>query len=232
MSLSLDSRSCGRVYVIKCSGKIVAGEESRTLEAALTRTLQDSNRVVLNVADTTRVDSSGMGLLVRFLCRIKNNGGDFRLAEPQPFLRSLLEMTKLSALFHVYDSEEDAIVSFLKEPAVPAKDTAPAGPLVLFLDQSMDLCAFVRKLLNGHGYEVVTTCRLRDAKLLAGSADVSYIVLGPECAQLPCDSVTAALQPIARKAKFVHLEKDFVIDDAGKAAAYLLDKLQPAGAGA
>ncbi len=230
MSLSLDSRSCGRVYVIKCSGKIIAGEESRTLEAALTRTLQDSNRVVLNVADVTRVDSSGMGLMVRFLCRIKNNGGDFRLAGPQPFLRSLLEMTKLVSIFRVYDTEEEAIVSFLKEPAVPSKDTPPAGPLVLFLDQSLDLCAFVRKLLNGHGYEVVTTSRLHDAKLLAGAADLSYVVLGPECANLPCDVVTAALQPLVGKAKFVHLGSDFVIDDAGKAASDLLASLQGSSA--
>jgi anti-sigma B factor antagonist len=230
MSLSVDSRSCGRVYVVKASGKIVAGEESRTLEAALTRTLQDSNRVVLNVADVSRVDSSGMGLLVRFLCRIKNNGGDFRLAGPQPFLRSLLDMTKLSAIFRVYDTEEEAIVSFLKEPAVPGKDTAPAGPLVLFLDQSLDLCAFVRKLLNGHGYEVVTTSRLHDAKLLASAADLSYVVLGPECANLPCDTVEAALQPLATKARFIHLGTDFVVDDADKAASDLLAKMQSASA--
>jgi anti-sigma B factor antagonist len=226
MSLSLDSRPCGRVYVIKCSGKIVAGEESRTLEAALTRSLQDSNRVVLNVADVTRVDSSGMGLLVRFLCRVKNNGGDLRLAALQPFLQSLLDMTKLSSIFRVYDAEEEAIVSFLKEPAVPGKDTSPAGPLVLFLDESMDLCAFVRKVLNGHGYEVVTTCRLRDAKLLAGAAEVSYVVLGPDCAQIPCDSVVAALKPLAKSATFVQLDRGFQMDDAATAAAELLQRIR------
>jgi anti-sigma B factor antagonist len=226
MSLSLDSRPCGRVYVIKCSGKIVAGEESRTLEAALTRSLQDSNRVVLNVADVTRVDSSGMGLLVRFLCRVKNNGGDLRLAALQPFLQSLLDMTKLSSIFRVYDAEEEAIVSFLKEPAVPGKDTSPAGPLVLFLDESMDLCAFVRKVLNGHGYEVVTTCRLRDAKLLAGAAEVSYVVLGPDCAQIPCDSVVAALKPLAKSATFVQLDRGFQMDDAATAATELLQRIR------
>ena len=117
MSLSVDSRSCGKVYVIKCIGKIVAGEESQTLEAAFTRALQHSNRLVLDVAEASRVDSGGMGLLVRFLSRIKSNGGDLRLAAPQPFLRTLLQMTKLSSVFKTYDSEEEAIVSFLKEPA-------------------------------------------------------------------------------------------------------------------
>ncbi len=100
---------------------------------------------------------------------------------------------------------------------------------MLFLDQSPDLCAFVRKFLNGYGYEVVTTCRLHDAKLLAGAADVSYVVLGPQCAQLPCDTVVATLQPLAKKSTFVHLGSDFVMDDAGKAASDLLAKLQPSG---
>ena len=229
MSLSVDSRSCGKVYVLRCIGRIVNGEESRSLEASLTRALQDANRLVLNVADVSRIDSSGMGLLVRFLCRVKGNGGDLRLAAPQPFFRSLMDMTKLSTIFRIYENEEDAIVSFLKEPAIPTKDTAPAGPLVLFLDQSADLCAFVRKLLNNNGYEVVTTCRLHDAKLLLSAADVAWLVLGPDCSQLPCDRVVAELKPLAKDAKLLQLEPGFQMDDVQNAASVLLQKMGARG---
>ncbi len=227
MSLSVDSRACGRVYVIRCIGRIVAGDESRTLEAVITRSLQDFNRLVIDVADVSRVDSSGMGLLVRFLSRVKANGGDLRLASPQPFFRSLLEMTKLTTILRVYNTEEEAIVSFLKEPPTAAKETTPAGPLVLFLDQSVDLCAFVRKMLNGHGYEVVTTSRLHDAKLLLSAADFSYLVLGPECSQLPCDDVIATLKPFAKSADVVQLQRGFQMDDAERAASDLLQRMRP-----
>jgi anti-sigma B factor antagonist len=232
MSLSVDSRSCGKVYVIKCMGRIVAGEESQTLEAAFTRAVQHSNRLVLDVAEASRVDSSGMGLLVRFLSRIKSNGGDLRLAAPQPFFRTLLQLTKLSSVFKTYDSEEEAIVSFVKEPAGVIKEAPPAGPLVLFVDQSPDLCAFVRKVLSGHGYEVVSSCRLRDAKLLLNAADVSYVVLGPNCSQLPCEAAVAELQPLAKGATLVQLESGFQMDDAEKAASQLLQKLGTQSAGA
>ena len=171
--------------------------------------MQNSNRIVLDVADVSRVDSSGMGLLVRFLSRIKSNGGDLRLAAPQAFFVTLLQLTKLSTVFKTYDSEEEAIVSFLKEPAGVIKEAAPAGPLVLFVDQSPDLCAFVRKVLNGHGFEVASSCRLHDAKLLLNAADVSYLVLGPNCSQLPCDQVTAELVPVAKVAKLVQLPSGF-----------------------
>lgn len=222
MSLSVDSRSCGKVYVIKCFGKIAAGEESQTLEAAMTRGVQYSNRLVLDVAEVSRVDSSGMGLLVRFLSRIRANGGDLRLAAPQPFFRSLMDMTKLSTIVRIYNTEEEAIVSYLKEPAGVSKEAVPVGPLVLFLDQSPDLCAFVRKLLNANGYEVVTTCRMHDAKLLLSAADVSWLVLGPNCSQLPCDRVVAELKPVSKDAKLLQLEAGFQMDDVEKAAAQLL----------
>ena len=225
MSLSLESRYCGKVFVLCCTGRIVSGEESSTLEAVLTRGLLDSNRMVLNLSGISHVDSSGMGLLVRYLSRLRNNGGDLRLAAPSDFVRKLLEVTKLSTLFRVFDAEEEAIVSFLKEPVVMA-ETKPAGPLVLFLDQSPDLCAFVRRMLNSHGYEAITTCRLHDAKLLLSASDVSCVVLGPDCSSLPQANVAASLKSIAKNASFVHLDRGFKQDDAGQAASDLLEKIQ------
>ncbi len=166
MSLSLESRHCGRVFVIKCAGRIVTGEEITILEACISRGLLESRRIVLHLGEVTRVDSTGMGLLVRFLSHTRNRGGDLRLAAPPLFLDNLLRLTKLTTIFRIYDSEDEAIVSFLKESAVSYPAGTHAGPLVLFVDQSPDLCAFVRTLLQHHGYEVLSTCRLHDAKTL------------------------------------------------------------------
>ena len=168
----------------------------------------------------------GMGLLVRFLSHAKKGGGDLRLAAPQPFFRTLLDATKLSTIFRIYDSEEEAIVSFLKEPASLNKQTTPAGPLVLFVDQSPDLCAFVRTLLNGHGYEVLSTCRLHDAKLLLSAADVACLVLGPDCSPSPSQQVAATLRPLAKRANLIQLDSGFKQHDAEKAGLELLRRIQ------
>ena len=167
MSLSVDARHCGAVYVIRCTGRIVARRRGRGAggvhQPRLARIPPASS---LNVGDVSRVDSTGVGLLVRFLSHYRNRGGDFRLAAAPPFLSDLLRMTKLAGIFRVYDSEEEAIVSFLKEPKGASPGDASVGPMVLFVDQSPDLCAFVRALLHHHGYEVLSTCRIHDAKML------------------------------------------------------------------
>lgn len=231
MSLSVESRWCGRVFVIRCVGRIITGQESQ-LESTVNRGLLDSNRMVLNVAEVARVDSTGMGLLVRFHASVTSRGGDIRLAAAQPFFRTLLDMTKLSSLFRMYDSEEEAIVSFLHEPGGMSAGATAAGPLVLFLDQSADLCAFIRRLLNGHGYQVLSTCRLHDAKLLLSASKFSYVVLGPECSQSGADAAQAALTPFAKSASVVRLESGFHLHDADHAGSELLRRLQAAAAGA
>ena len=176
--------------------------------------------------EVTRVDSTGMGLLVRFLSHTRNRGGDLRLAAPPPFLSNLLRLTKLATIFRIYDSEEEAIVSFLKEPALSNTDGAHAGPLVLFVDQSPDLCAFVRTLLQHHGYEVLSTCRMHDAKTLLSAAKVDYIVLGPDSSSLPSDSVAASLKSLAPKASTVVLQDDFKLGNPEQAGLELLRLMQ------
>ena len=227
MSLSLDCRACGKVYVIKSMGRIVTGEEATMLQAALSRSMLEFRHVVLDVSETTRLDSTGMGLLVRFLTHARNRGGDLRLAAPQPFFRSLLEMTKLSSIFRVYDSDEQAIVSFLEEPLELHPVPKGVGPLVLFVDQSPDLCAFVRTLLDHQGYVVVSTCRMRDARILLSASDVAYIVLGPDCCELPSDNVVDSLKLLAPKAVTVKLERGFELGDPERASQELLRKMQP-----
>jgi len=226
MSLSLESRHCGSVYVVRCSGNIVTGKESALLEEALKRGLREFTRVVLDASGVDRVDSSGMGLMVRFLWHTRTRGGDLRLAAPSPILIKLLELTKLSAVFRIYDTEEAAIVSFLKEGALTTAESANTGPRVLFLDPSPDTCAFVRALLARHGYRVLSTGLMGDAKILLSASSVDIIVLGPDCGTLSAPAAVNVLQQLAPAAKMVVLETEFKSRAADEAGADLLERIQ------
>jgi anti-sigma B factor antagonist len=227
MSLSVEAHHCGTVYVIRCSGRIVVGEESEVLEAAVNRGLREFVRLVVTVSEVSHVDSTGMGLLVRFLSHTRDRGGDVRLAASPPFLSKLLQLTRLDRIFRLYASEDKAIMSFLKEPHATAGD-ATTGPMVLFVDQSPDLCAFVRVLLHRHGYQAQPTCRVHDAKTLMTATKFDYIVLGPDTSHLPSDSVAATLRSLAPAAAIVPLQGEFKHADPEQAGLDLLRAIQGA----
>ena len=226
MSLALESRHCGSVFVVRCAGRIVIGDESAVLEAALKRGLREFALVTVDVAEVDRVDSSGMGLLVRFLWHTRTRGGDLRLSAPSPFVTKLLEMTKLSKVFRIYPTEEAAIVSFLKDTAVTPEESVNVGPRVLFIDPSPDTCAFVRALLARHGYRVLSTGLMGDAKILLTASTLDIIVLGPDCGALSAPAAVNVLQQLAPSAKMVVLESEFKSRPADEAGIALLERIQ------
>jgi DNA-binding NtrC family response regulator len=93
---------------------------------------------------------------------------------------------------------------------------------VLVVDESADLCVFVRTVLSRHGFDVRSTCLFRDAKTLLNADGVEYIVVGPGTPQLPAETVARTLTALAPEAKVVRLDADFKIRDAEEATDALM----------
>jgi anti-anti-sigma factor len=221
MSLTLASRFCGNVYIIQCAGRIMAGQEALTLETALDQAELEFTRIVLNLSEVTRMDSMGLGLLVRHASRLNKRGGTIRLAAPQPFVAHLLNITKLSSFLQSYQTEEDAIQSFLKQ-CLTQKADEKSGKRLLVFDQSPDLCMFIQTILAKHGFDVKTACSLSDAKVLLRVDKADYILVGPGTPQLPSDKVARDLSALAPKASAMQLSADFKCRDAIEATEALL----------
>lgn len=229
MSLTLKTRFCGKVFIIECAGKLMAGHDCFLLEAALDDAEHEFANIVLELRELNRMDSSGLGLLMRHLCRLNKRGGAIRIASPQPFVAHLLGITQLSETLRSYPSEEEAIHSFLIER--PAQNAASkCGPSLLVFDPSADLCAFVRGVLSRHGFDVRTVCSLRDAKLLLRVDPVDYILVGPGAPQLTPDAASKELTAASPKASAFQLGPDFHATDAAEATAKLLHMLGVANA--
>lgn len=225
MSLKLDRRFYGSISIIGCSGVIAVGDNLGKLEEALRRSLIEATRIVVDLKRVDRIDSTGMGLLVRFLTQARKNGGDLRLCSPSEFVRKLLAATRLDSVFLVYTSEYNAIASFFVRGA-PGDDRREFAATILFLDSSEDLCAFARSVLGQHGYEVVTTNHLADAQLLSQAAQPSVILVGPRMAELESEAVVPALQAAAPNATTVTLPADFGQSDPHHAATALLNAVK------
>ena len=221
MPLKLESRFCDHVYIIHCAGTIVLGDEAKALEAALDRCACSSSQLVLSISDVTRLDSIGLGLLVRYMTNLRKLGGDLRLAAPSPFVVNLLDLTMLSTVIQTHETEQEAIASFLKHsPVQKAKERR--GRRVLVIDSSPDLCVFIRTILTQHGFDIKSTTLVRDAKILLHSDNVDFILVGPSTPQLSSETVAQTLSAVAPKATTLQLNADFKTHSAHEAAEILL----------
>lgn len=225
MSLKLERRFYGNISIIRCAGMIVAGDNLDKLEAELQRGLTDAARMVVDLRGVDRIDSMGLGLLVRFLSRSRAKAGDIRLCCPTQFVRKLLSATRLDSVFLVYTSDYNAIASFFVRE-VPGEQPREVVATILFLDASDDLGAFARTVLGQHGYEVLTTNSFSDAHLLAQAVQPSAILVGRKASELEDCAVMPTLQSAAPNAVTVTLPAEFGASDPQRAAVTLLNAVR------
>lgn len=67
-------------------------------------------RFVLDFGPTAYIDSSGLGALVSINKKVRETGGELRLAGLNEDLRALFELTKLDTLFAISETTAEALV--------------------------------------------------------------------------------------------------------------------------
>jgi anti-anti-sigma factor len=218
---SLSSRYCGDVYIIQCDGRIAMGEGVKALERALDSGACEFERIVLNMGRVEYLDSTGIGLLVRYAQNMRKRGGDLRLAEPMPFPIAVLKLANLSSFLPVHATEDAAILSFVKSQPALAADKK-SGARVLVVDESPDFCTFMRTVLTQHGFDVKSTTHFRDARILVQVESLDYILVGPDTPLRSADAAAKSLGQLSPKTVTLQLVSDFKALEGHDATRLLL----------
>ena len=115
MSLNVKTRKLENAVVVDMSGRLTIGEPVLLLRETIRVLINDGARnFVLNLADVSYIDSSGLGELVSLFTTVRNKQGDVKLLNLTAKAKDLLQMTKLLTVFDVYDDENKAIAALKK----------------------------------------------------------------------------------------------------------------------
>src|SRR5579864_1481792 len=166
MQLRLESRPVGEVLLIRCHGRIVAGNEVFTLHSSVSDAIDKYGDVVLQLDHVEFVDSSGLGALVRLMQAARSKGGDLKLSGVPANIRKVLQMTSLLSQFETYDSVEEAITAAYLGSRYSRGKTGDARPRLLCVYASTDVCTFLREVLCSAGYNALTSLTISDAQIL------------------------------------------------------------------
>ncbi|WP_435741367.1 STAS domain-containing protein [Nocardioides sp. SYSU DS0663] len=69
---------------------------------------QGTTRIVVDMAETTFLDSSGLGALIGGLKSARQAGGDLRIARPTPAVQTVFELTNLDRVLRARDGVDTA----------------------------------------------------------------------------------------------------------------------------
>jgi anti-sigma B factor antagonist len=113
VSVKLTTRQVGEVTVIDAAGRITLGEGSSTFRDTIKEMVNGGQKkIILNLAEVSYIDSSGIGELVSGFTTVSNAGGSLKLLNLTKRIHDLLQITKLYTIFEVFDDEAKALSAF------------------------------------------------------------------------------------------------------------------------
>ena len=115
MSLKITVRETANATILDLSGRITLGEGLSDLRDSIREALTgDRKHIVLNLADVSYIDSSGLGQLIGSYATVADRGGHMKLVNLQKKVSDLMQITKLLTVFETFTSESAALASFGK----------------------------------------------------------------------------------------------------------------------
>jgi len=118
--LTLAVHNLAGTVVLRCQGRIVRGEESPLLCAAVQHY---GRNIVLDLGGVSAIDAAGIGALVS----LQAAGLYLRLLNPTDSVRSVLRLTGLESTFEISESRP------LEEKTMPVEGVAGQIPIDLAL---------------------------------------------------------------------------------------------------
>lgn len=117
VELALKTRTADDIAVLSVTGRIVFKQEAQALCHEVSRIFHTNSQLIINLGGVDCIDGSGLGSLAQCVQMARDCGRDIKFCNPQPHIQELLQLTRLTSVLDLYDSETDALQAFASEAA-------------------------------------------------------------------------------------------------------------------
>lgn len=114
MGLQISIRKSGDVTILDLLGRsTIDGGESELLSSGLKELVANGVRkLLLNLADLTQVDTSGVGVIIGTYISLRDRGGELKLLCPSGRVLEVFRVLRLLKFIPSFEDETQALSSF------------------------------------------------------------------------------------------------------------------------
>lgn len=111
MDLGLDVTQRDGWAVLAVSGEVDVATAPRLRERLVGLVSEGRHQIVVDLEGVDFLDSTGLGVLVGALKRVRTHGGDLALVCTQPRVLKVFEITGLTKVFPMHASVDEAVTA-------------------------------------------------------------------------------------------------------------------------
>jgi len=101
------------IAILEMSGRITMGNDSLQVEWNSKQLIADNHKkLVFDLTNVSHVDSTGIGIIVMVAGRMKEAGGQLRLAGASEHVEKMLRLTSIDKIVGLYPTTNSAVQNF------------------------------------------------------------------------------------------------------------------------
>ena len=118
MRMRIDEQRVADVTILRLKGRLELEEGDLTLRDYVNKLVEEGHvKLLLDMNEVTRLDSAGIGMLVSKFLTARRRGGAIKLLHLTDRSGHLMDITRLSTVFEIFEDEDAAVRSFGAAPA-------------------------------------------------------------------------------------------------------------------
>ena len=110
MVFTYKSSTKNKINIYTLQGELIDREQPAAMMSEIEGAIsENSNRILLNMADLKYINSSGLNVIINILTKARKAGGDVAICCVSKKVNDLLVITKLNSVFNVCTDEAKGI---------------------------------------------------------------------------------------------------------------------------
>ncbi len=119
--MRIESREANGVIILDLNGPLVAGVGEEALRGKVNEcVVEGRQKILLNLSEITRIDSTGIGELVASIKLAERFGAQVKLVRIDARVKHVLNLSRILPLLEFHEDEEEALRAFNPESRPPA----------------------------------------------------------------------------------------------------------------
>lgn len=98
--------------IVHINGKVIGSTVMQFRDEIEEQLQNGNNNLIIDLTDVPLLDSTALGVIIITLQVLQRSGGKLVLLNPQKAVSSILEVTRLTSILEVYETEEAARNAF------------------------------------------------------------------------------------------------------------------------
>ena len=114
MKVKITKEVRGDIAILHLKGEMLGGPElSERFPDEFKKIIDEGiKKIVIDMEKIRRMNSTGLGILMRCYTSLKNSGGELKLVYLSESVKGVLLLTKLNTIFDIHRSLDDAVGAF------------------------------------------------------------------------------------------------------------------------